>query len=250
MKSVLLQPDWADLRHVEVFCSTRQGGASNTPYDSFNLALHVGDDEVLVEKNRSSLRNTLPDAPELQWLNQVHGTEVVKIESCSAPITADGLITSTAGLACCVLTADCLPIVLASESEPEVAVLHAGWRGLAAGILEQAISKMVAPAADLRAWLGPAIGPCHFEVGDDVRSAFQSSQLLSQSVVEAAFAPQPNSGKFMADLCALARSKLAALGVPRIDSCDICSHCAKEDFYSYRRETPTGRNVTGVYLRN
>lgn len=243
----LISPDWSDLPDVEVFCSTRLGGGSRPPYAGFNLAQHVGDNIEVVEENRALLRAMLPGKPDLQWLNQVHGQMIVPIQDSGDPITADGLVTTAQGIACCVQTADCLPVVLVSERQSEVAAVHAGWRGLAAGILEQAISKMKTPASDLRAWLGPAIGPCHFEVGEEVREAFLASPLVG---VDECFVATSAPGKYMADLQQLARLRLAAAGVPRVDSSNRCSYCETELFYSYRRDQLTGRNVTGVYLRN
>ena len=244
----LIAPDWADLPNVRVFCSTREGGVSQPPYNSFNVAEHVGDDHVAVQKNRELLRSLLPGAPALQWLDQVHGREVLVVTDAAStrnPLTADGLVSRSQGLACCVMTADCLPVVLVSEDQGEVAVAHAGWRGLASGVLEQTISKMKTSPENIRAWLGPAIGPCHFEVGEDVRQAFLTNSLAG---AESCFAATAQKGKYMADLNALARLRLTAAGVPRVDACGRCSYCESAYFYSYRRDQQTGRNVTGVYL--
>ena len=245
MKPGFIGPDWSDLPAVRVFCSTRIGGASVSPFDEFNLATHVGDDLTVVQSNRDQLRKALPGEPELQWLNQIHGQDVVEVTKAGDIITADGLITRSPGVACCVLTADCLPVVLASEEQSEVAVVHAGWRGLAGGILEQAISKMETRPECIRVWLGPAIGPCHFEVGEDVRQAFMSAAIPGFADC---FSATSTEGKYMADLVCLARLKLASAGVRSVDACGACSYCDAERFYSYRREPITGRNVTGVYL--
>ena len=249
MKPQLLTPNWSDLPHVEVFSSTREGGTSEGSFASFNLATHVDDDEELVLRNRALLRKALSGEPDLQWLEQVHGTKVTTVDGESfseLPLTADGVVTSAPSIVCCVLTADCLPVILVSETRREVAAVHAGWRGLAAGIVEQAISKMATPGNELRAWLGPCIGPCHFEVGAEVREAFFNSS--PDIECDSCFTPASESGKFMADLAGLARLKLEAAGLKRIDSCDVCSHCDTRRCYSYRREARTGRNATGVYL--
>lgn len=249
MKPELLTPNWSDLPQVEVFCSTRVGGVSEGSFASFNLATHVGDDEAAVLSNRAQLRQLLPGEPYMQWLEQVHGTRVETVDEASmsaVPPTADGLVTSTSGIACCVLTADCLPVILVSETRQEVAAVHAGWRGLAAGVVEQAIDKMATPGSELRAWLGPRIGPCHFEVGAEVREEFIVS--MPEIDCAACFVPTPEAGKYMADLAGLARTKLEAAGLKRVDCCQVCSYCDAESFYSYRREAQTGRNVTGVYL--
>lgn len=249
MKPELLTPDWSDLPHVKAFSSTREGGASEEPFASFNLATHVDDDKELVLRNRVLLQQALPGKPKLQWLEQVHGTQVTTVDGDSfseLPLTADGVVTSASAIACCVLTADCLPVILVSETRREVAAVHAGWRGLAAGIVEQAVNRMVTPGSELRAWLGPCIGHCHFEVGSEVHKAFANASPDIDS--DSCFAPAAEAGKFMADLAGLARLKLEAAGLKRIDSCDVCSHCDSRRFYSYRRKTRTGRNVTGVYL--
>ncbi len=247
MVSSFVRPDWQDLTQVEVFCSTRADGCSVAPFEHFNLALHVGDDDQTVQANRDQLRKGLPGVPELQWLDQVHGTDVIRLHELLPPPQADSLVTSIPGFACCVMTADCLPVILVSEDEDEVAALHAGWRGLAAGVIENTLRSMATSPEKLRAWLGPAIGPCHFEVGSEVREAFLAS--MSAAAVDAAFSPANSQNKFMADLRLLARTKLVDAGVARVDACEICSYCDGDRFYSYRRDQQTGRNVTGVYLR-
>jgi len=251
MKPVFLSPQWSDLPQIVVFSSTRNGGVSTGHCADFNLAGHVGDHEQQVAKNREILQRSLPGQPELQWLDQIHGTDVLHISQATEPLVADGLITQTAGIACCVMTADCLPVVLASEIGHEVAAVHAGWRGLAAGIVEQAVNEMDTASENIRAWLGPAINLCHFEVGEDVRDAFLASAVDSGSerLLRQCFQGGAKPEKFMADLRQLAKVRLAALGIKRVDDSALCSYCDSDRFFSYRRESQTGRNVTGIYLR-
>lgn len=242
-----LAPQWADLPAVKAFTLSRQGGMSQAPFDSLNPASHVGDDPAAVQANRELLKSLLPDALQWQWLEQVHGSTVIATHQSGDAVQADGLVTMQPGLACCVLTADCLPIFLASEAMDEVAILHGGWRGLAAGIVASGLAEMRTPPSRLRAWLGPAIGPCHFEVGEDVRDAFVNSQ--SDIDFSSAFAAAPDAGKYMADLYQLARLQLQAQGVGAVSGGDHCSYCDSEEFYSYRRDGRTGRNLNVIYLR-
>jgi len=240
-----LQPDW-DLPRVRACFFTRHGGVSQPPFDSFNTAAHVGDTEDRVEENRRLLATELPGAPTLQWLRQVHGTTVHRVSAAGGELTGDALVTASPGIACCVLTADCLPVFLASRDGDEVAVAHAGWRGLAAGILAQTVAAMHTPPARLEAWLAPAIGPCHFEVGADVFDAFAARQGEAQTTEALRAAGTP--GKYLADLYLLARRQLAAAGVGRVGGGGHCTACDADAFYSYRRDGVTGRNLSLIYL--
>lgn len=242
-----LAPEWHDLPAIKAFTLSRKGGVSKAPFDSLNPATHVGDDPGDVAVNRSLLQTLLPDALQWQWLEQVHGTSVITASEAIDPVQADGIITMQPGLACCVLTADCLPIFLASETMDEVALLHGGWRGLAADIIAAALARMKTSPARLRAWLGPAIGPCHFEVGADVCAAFTGGD--SAIDFSSAFTPAPTQGKFMADLYQLARLQLQAQGVTAVSGGEHCSYCDSEQFYSYRRDGRTGRNLSVIYLQ-
>ncbi len=243
-----LRPDWPDLAAVHAGFSCRQGGLSEGDYASLNLAQHVGDVEATVAGNRQLLRSKLPGSPALQWLDQVHGTAVLEINEAGPVQTADAAICRVPGVACCVMTADCLPVFIASNTQAEVALVHGGWRGLAGGILRQTLNKLQSPAKELRAWLGPAIGPCHFEVGAEVRQAFVGSAVGEN--LAACFSPGEEAGKYMADLYAIARLQLTDLGVGDISGGENCSYCDRQQFYSYRRDGRTGRNLSVIYLQD
>jgi polyphenol oxidase len=239
-------PSWQAPAQISAFVSSRSGGVSAPPYASFNLADHVGDRSTAVAENRQRLADRLPTGLQFQWLQQVHGNDIVAVNAAGGVVEADAITTRTPGIACCVLTADCLPLFLASRHGDEVALVHAGWRGMAAGIIENSVAALHTRPADLLAWLGPAIGPCHFEVGEDVKDAFLKSR--ADAALEACFQPAAQSSKFMADLYALARLKLRALGVTAIDGGDDCSYCNEQQFFSYRRDGVCGRNLSLIYL--
>ncbi|MBL4580822.1 MAG: peptidoglycan editing factor PgeF [Gammaproteobacteria bacterium] len=242
--------DWVVSSRIVAFSTTRQGGVSELPYASFNLATHVGDDSHRVASNRALLPELLPRAAEWQWLEQVHGNAVVIVNKAGPPPTADAMLTTRPNLVCCVQTADCLPVFVAALDGTEVAVIHAGWKGLASGVIENTISRMSTSLSSLAVWLGPAIGPCHFEVGAQVRDSFLavggSSSL--DSAMEACFISSTNQGKFMADMYAIARLKLSALGIVNISGGNYCTYCDNEQFFSYRRDGITGRMLNAIYI--
>lgn len=252
--NVLSGPVWPG---VTYFSSTRQGGVSEGPWNSLNLGLHTEDDPAHVAENRRRLTDSMP-APVL-WLQQVHGTEVVDADHCVrdsqglADVQADALITARREHVLAILTADCLPVVLGSSDGRVIGVAHAGWRGLAAGILENtliALKKKHDTQQDVqndtqqdvqwRAWIGPGVGQASFEVGDEVRYAFVS---YSPSVA-CCFVPSGQQGKWLADLSAIARHRLAVRGVTQIDASPFCTSDRQDLFYSYRCEKQTGRFAT------
>ncbi len=238
---------------VNYFCSTRQGGTSNGPWSSLNVGLHTGDDSSHVQANRDRLRRFLPSDP--VWLNQVHGSEVHDtdrhpVAPASGPAlvpTADAAITTQPGRVLAIMTADCLPVVLASADGRALGVAHAGWRGLAGGVLERTLGALRgrhAQATAWRAWIGPAIGPAHFEVGADVYAAFVDHDEHAAGF----FAETVPGTKWLADLPSLARRRLQAAGVESIEVSGYCTYSQPELFYSYRRESRTGRLVTLAWL--
>ncbi|MDR0702731.1 MAG: peptidoglycan editing factor PgeF [Azoarcus sp.] len=237
-------PDWPAPPAVRALVTTRLGGHSKAPYDSLNLGAHVGDDPAAVAANRALLRRHLPAEP--YWLEQVHGTAVALADGGArrAPPRADAAVARAPGAVCAVMTADCLPVLFCDRDGAAVAAAHAGWRGLAAGVLEAAIAAMAMPPARIIAWLGPAIGPAAFEVGDDVRDAF----LALDPGACAAFAARETSGKWLADLYALARRRLTRAGVSRIYGGGRCTSTETARFYSYRRDGATGRFASLVWL--
>lgn len=242
------QPDWSLPPGVRAVYTTRQGGVSRAPYSSFNTALHVGDDPAAVAKNRAELERVTKHPT--QWLNQVHGTAVAEISNVSPEaLTADAVITSTAGVVCAVQTADCLPVLLSDEHGEQVAAVHAGWRGLAAGILSATVARFRSRASDLSAWLGPAISQAHFEVGEDVLCEFEiwADRLgVQHEHLYSAFIRQ--SYKYKADLYALARLELASMGVISIQGGSACTWRDTEFYYSYRREGVTGRMTSAIWI--
>lgn len=237
----IIKPDWPAPAAVQALVTTRAGGVSLPPYDSLNLGDHVGDDPVAVVLNRQRLRALLPAEP--RWLKQVHGTVVAKADMIVEPVEADAAVSFTAGMVCAVLTADCLPVLFCDRQGTRVAAAHAGWRGLAAGVLEAAAAAMQCPSSDILAWLGPAIGPQAFEVGEEVREAF----VRDLPAAARAFAPR-QSGKWLADIYELARLRLARAGVREVYGGGLCTYSDSERFYSYRRDKATGRMAALVWL--
>lgn len=241
-----ITPQWAAPANVRALVTTREGGVGSGPYVSLNLGLHVGDDARVVERNRGIVKALLPGEP--CWLEQVHGTEVADADAprTGVPVRADASVAHRPGRVCAVMTADCLPVLLCDAAGTVVAAAHAGWRGLAAGVLEATVGRMGCAPASVVAWLGPAIGPEHFEVGDEVRSRF----LAIDGAAGAAFVPGRSHGKWMADLYALARLRLAAVGVTLVGGGTMCTHGDDTRFFSYRRDGTTGRFASLVWLES
>lgn len=242
--------EWDVSPKVVAFTTSRQGGVSKSPYTSLNLATHVGDDSNRVASNRALLKEQLPPQLTWQWLEQVHGRDVAVINEAGPTLTADAILTTRPNLVCCVQTADCLPLFVAAADGTEIAVIHAGWKGLASGVIENTVSRMAASSSSLAVWLGPAIGPCHFEVGGEVKDFFLEAEGSSSlvSTMENCFASSKNSGKFMADLYAIARLKLSALGIEKVSGGSYCTHCDEDRFFSYRRDGTTGRMLHAIYI--
>lgn len=242
--------DWGVSSKVVAFSTTRKGGVSEGPYTSLNLGAHVGDDPLRVEKNRKLLLEQFPEYLQWQRIEQVHGTRVLTIEQAGEEQVADALITTRSNIVCCVQTADCLPLFVAALDGSEVAMIHAGWKGLAAGIVEIVIQAMSTPTERLAVFLGPAIGPCHFEVGAEVRARYLDAA-QSQTAHEAlslCFHATSNAGKYLADLYGIAKLKLSDLGVQQVGGGDACTFCEKDRYFSYRRDGTTGRLLHAIYI--
>ena len=237
-----LEPDWPAPARVRAFMTTRSGGVSAGTYASFNLATHVGDDEAAVAENRRRLRSALQLPSEPAWLEQVHGIDVAVLPR-SAARPADASVSFERGEVCAVMVADCLPIFLASRDGDRVGLAHAGWRGLAAGVVEAAVTALDCDPGKLVAWLGPAIGPAAFEVGPEVREAF-----TVHDPAAAAEFRLGRDGRFLADLPALARRRLAACGVTSVSGGTHCTYSDPARFYSYRRDGATGRMAALAWL--
>ncbi len=239
-----LRPEWPAPAWVRTLVTTRAGGISRERYASFNLGQHVGDEVAAVDHNRAMLGEQLQ--LEISWLEQVHGTKVVEAAS-EAPargLCADAQWTRQRGLACAIMTADCLPVLLCDRAGTIVAAAHAGWRGLADGILEATVATMAAPPETLLAWLGPAIGPQAFEVGAEVRERFCVWNAASAQ----AFTPGEAPGKWWCDLFLLARLRLQQAGVTAVYGGGVCTYSDSQRFYSYRRDGVTGRFASLIWL--
>jgi YfiH family protein len=248
---LLFRPDWQLPRGVHAFVTTRAGGHSSGGWSSFNLAQHAGDAPAAVDANRKLLLQTLRaetsmNVAGLQWLRQVHGTRVFHAGDAALPAPeADAVYAQGTPLAIGVLTADCLPVLFCSSDGREIAVAHAGWRGLLGGVLEATLDSFHAQPAAISAWLGPAIGPCHFEVGAEVRAAFLARAAQNERAdTEAAFMAAAQPGKWLANLHSLARIRLRARGLTSIQGQPLCTVCHDERFYSYRKQPVTGRFAT------
>ena len=245
-----IYPDWPAPKNVRAVVTTRGAPPINTinesAFNHFNFALHVGDNEESVLKHRAVLAKKIGLAAEnLYWLNQVHGQIIVTLPDISSGThTADGSETMEHDLACIVMTADCLPVLLCSHDGAQVAAIHAGWKGLSEGILLKAIEGFQQPEKVI-VWLGPAISQKHFEVGEEVRQAFISSH----SDAKNAFIPSQQTKKWMADLYALARIQLNSIGVNNIYGGNFCTYSEEDKFYSYRRDgISSGRMASLIYI--
>ena len=244
LKFEWLQPEWPAPANVRTASTLRTGGVSAMPFDTLNLGDHVGDAPEAVQSNRQRLREALrlPDEP--CWLNQVHGSRVIEAGKWAVPPEADACIARTAGQVCVVMTADCLPVLFCNREGDRVAAAHAGWRGLAGGVLESTVNSLGLPGSQLMAWLGPAIGPDAFEVGDEVRIAFTARDAAAAQ----AFRPSHRAGHWLADLYLLARQDLARLGVQAVYGGGLCTYSDESRFFSYRRDGKCGRMATLIWL--
>ena len=236
-----INPDWPAPANVRALATTRKGGVSGPPFASFNLADHVGDDPPAVARNREILRAFLPAEP--KWLKQIHGMHVATADMLNSPVEAVASVSFKTDVVCAVLTADCLPVLFCDRKGTHVAAAHAGWRGLAGGVLEACVTAMQRDPADIMAWLGPAIGPQAFEVGPEVREVFMGN--LPQTE-EAFTAGQP--GKWLADSYQLARLRLARAGVSQVYGGGLCTYADADRFYSFRRDKTTGRMASLIWL--
>ena len=244
----IIIPDWSAPARVRAVSTTRIGGQSARPYDSLNLAQHVGDSESDVSANRECLKQLAGYCNEPLWLEQVHGNTVVNADNCGSSIVADASFSASNNKVCVVMTADCLPVLFCDKQGRAVAAAHAGWRGLANGVLEASLQQLcdeLACSADqILAWLGPAIGPLAFEVGDEVREAF-----IAQHDVESAFIAA-DKGHWLMDIYAVARARLNTAGVTDISGGGHCTFSDSEHFFSYRRNKTCGRMASLIWLQD
>jgi hypothetical protein len=239
-----LKPNWPAPAHVRAYSTSRQGGFSEQAFNSLNLGDHVGDEVNNVAKNRAALKSKLNLPNEPHWLKQVHGNKVIQIHHGSSGIDeADGCFTKQASNICVVLTADCLPILISDKAGTTVAAIHAGWRGLASGIIDVALCTLGLPYDSLLVWLGPAIGPTQFEVGDDVKAIFANKAYNT----DPAFKPK-TANKWLLDIYQIARYNLSHYGVEHIYGGGECTFTQSEKYFSYRRDGITGRMASLIWL--
>lgn len=241
-KLSFIQPNWPAPANVRAASTVRTGGVSREPYESFNLATHVGDDARNVAENRRLLKAALRLPADPAWLDQIHSDVVAEASDIVTPPRADACVARSGGRVCAVMTADCLPILFCNRDGDRVAAAHAGWRGLAAGIIDTTVGALGVPGHQLMAWMGPAIGPSAFEVGDDVRIA-----MLARDGGTASAFVQNSRGRWQCDLYAIARRNLNQLGVSSVHGGGYCTY-DDERFFSYRRDGQCGRMATLVWM--
>ena len=244
-----ISPVWPAPANVKALQTTRNGGVSQAPYANLNLGVHVGDDVLVVAKNRQRLSSYIPSEP--VWLNQVHGIEVIDAAKSTCLQNADASFTTQNNVVCVTMTADCLPVLLCDKAGTVVAAVHAGWRGLCDGAIEAAVNKMRVNTGEILAWLGPAIGPNAFEVGDDVRQQFMAQDSQAALAFKPHIETQLN-GRWLCDMYLIAQQRLNKLGVTLIYGAGInenyCTYTDEARFFSFRRDNITGRMASMIWL--
>lgn len=236
----LIIPEWPAPANVTALQTTRHGGVSTGVYASLNLGDHVKDSPQHVAANRQLLSAYMPSEP--VWLNQVHGVRVIDAALSSCLESADASFTNRKQVVCVTMTADCLPVLLCDQAGTAVAAIHAGWRSLCDGVIEEAVAAMTVSTSELMAWLGPAIGPDAFEVGSEVRAQFMAQDILAESAFK------PKGDKWLGDLYAIARQRLQTLGITQVYGGGRCTYSEPETFFSFRRDGDTGRMGTFIWL--
>jgi polyphenol oxidase len=245
LKDSCIIPNWPAPSNVHAIQTTRIGGVSQPPYHSLNVGNHVNDDPSAVAHNRQLLASIVPNEP--IWLNQVHGVHIIDATLNTGVQNADGSFTNRKEVVCVTMTADCLPVLLCNKAGTVVAAVHAGWRGLCDGVIEEAVKKMQVNASELLAWLGPAIGPNAFEVGADVRAQFIEKDIKAESAFK------PNKGKWLGNLYEIAQQRLGNVGVINVyggnqANSTWCTYTDEVHFFSFRRDGNTGRMATMIWL--
>ncbi|NQW70412.1 MAG: peptidoglycan editing factor PgeF [Betaproteobacteria bacterium] len=245
--------DWDTPPQIHALMSTRLGGVSQPPYDTFNLAEHVGDKPEYVAQNRRLLRAHLPSEP--LWLKQIHSSIVsiptLRTNQPNLPIVADAIVTTKSDEVLVIMTADCLPVLFAANDGSVIGAAHAGWRGLSSGVLENTVDAMLSlsphlSSTELLAYMGPAIGPSIYEVGEDVFETFQESSIKPN---ENDFVAIPNkNGKYLVNLYSLAKARLKLMGINRVDGGGSCTYLDQDRFFSYRRDGTTGRFACFIWI--
>lgn len=238
----LIIPDWPAPSWIKAATTTRQGGFSNPPFNSLNLGLFVGDNADSVAQNHQLIKSSLGLTKEPLWLKQVHGTRVIAANA-SSDLVADAIYSHEPQVVCAVQTADCLPLLVCNRTRYCVAAIHAGWKGLAAGIIENSIQALDCPTADLLVWLGPAIGPQAFVVGEEVTNAFIEKDPKAQKAFK-----RVDHKHWLANLYLLAKQRLHSLGINAIYGGKYCTYTNKEQFFSFRRDKVTGRMASLIWV--
>jgi YfiH family protein len=241
-----INPEWIAPAQISAVCSTRLGGVSAPPYDSLNLGAHVGDSIAHVTKNRDLLKQALQLPQEPCWINQTHGTDVVTLEV-DVSRDADAAITRKPGFVAAIMTADCLPILVCNRQGTEVAAIHAGWRGLEAGVIQSTLASMTSQNDDLIGWIGPGISQACFEVGEEVREAFMKSSEVGD--IAGCFVPH-GEGHWLCDLAGLAELVLTRQGLNSVYRDRHCTYRDDELLFSYRRNAITGRMVSLIWINH
>ncbi len=242
----LIIPDWPAPPWIKAFTTTRRGGFSHPPFDSLNLSLLVGDKHSAVTKNHQLLKTSLGLTKEPFWLKQVHGTKIISANASPSNSEADAIYSHEPQVVCAVQTADCLPLLVCSRTRHYcIAAIHAGWKGLAAGIIENSIQALDCPTADLLVWLGPAIGPQAFVVGEEVIMTFTDKHPEAKTAFQ-----QINSNKWLANVYQLAKQRLHKLGINAIYGGKYCTYMNKEQFFSFRRDKVTGRMASLIWINS
>lgn len=241
---MFIKPNWPAPDHIQAYTTLRTGGTSKEPFDKFNLAQHVGDDPENVQTNRELLKTILKLPNEPIWLQQTHSTIALKASPENRDQEADASFTEEANQVCAVLTADCLPILLCDKPGTQVAAIHAGWRGLLNGVIESTLKALSIPTSEILVWLGPAIGPVHFEVGAEVRDQF----IAHQAAAIDAFTPSPND-RWLANIFMLAQLRFLKHNITSVYGGDRCTYSDPLSFYSYRRDgAKTGRLASLIWI--
>lgn len=239
----LIIPNWPAPSWVKAATTTRRGGFSHPPFDSLNLGLHVGDSPEEVAKNQKLLENALGLNEGPLWLKQVHGTKVISADAAPSHPIADAIYSKKSNVVCAVQTADCLPLLICSYTRPCIVAIHAGWRGLAAGIIKNSVAALNCPTHDLLAWLGPAIGPRAFIVGKDVVNAFVEKDPETNAAFQFL-----GKQRWLANLYQLAKRHLNLLGINAIFGANYCTYTHREQFFSFRRDGVTGRMASLIWI--
>lgn len=240
----IITPNWPNtFARIRAFTTTRIGGFSKPPYSSFNLGMHVGDNAKDVQGNLALLNQKygLPNKP--IWLKQEHSNRVVQADCIQGTVSADAAFTSAENTICAILTADCLPILISNKNETEIAAIHAGWRGIVNGIIENTLSAMSSQASQLCAWIGPAIGPNAFQVKEKVKTQLANSIPQAHQAIKL-----QQKGYWLVDLVSIAKFKLKSAGINTLTCSDYCTYQNKELFYSHRRDGITGRMATLIWI--